>query len=58
MFADDNFRADFLNRLGRTSQIQQPVLQFEQQIEETLDRLAAHLEQHLDIDALLNHAGT
>lgn len=57
MFADDDFRTDFLNRLGRTSQSQQPVLQFEQQIEETLDRLAAHLEQHLDMDALLNHAG-
>ncbi|SDN44738.1 adenosylcobyric acid synthase (glutamine-hydrolysing) [Lutimaribacter pacificus] len=48
LFSDDGFRAAYLARLGAVSG-----LAYEDGVEETLDALAAHLETHLDIDALL-----
>jgi adenosylcobyric acid synthase len=53
IFASDEFRRAFLAELGagRSS------LRYEARVEETLDRLAAHLERHLNIDALLEIAG-
>ena len=48
MFAGDAFRAAFLKELGATSQ--GPA--YGQVVEETLDALAAHMETHLDLDAL------
>jgi adenosylcobyric acid synthase len=53
LFAADRFRAAFLATLGaaRTGEIA-----YEHGIEATLDALAAHLEAHLDLGALLNLA--
>lgn len=49
LFAGDSFRARFLERLGaQASGLDHGAL-----VEDTLDALAAHLERHLDIDALL-----
>jgi adenosylcobyric acid synthase len=49
LFAADGFRRHFLRRFkdGLTSR-----LAYEQQVETILDRLAAHLETHLDLDRL------
>lgn len=49
LFASDGFRAAVLDRLGA------PVTtrSFETEIEDTLDQLAAHLETHMDLEALL-----
>jgi len=47
LFAADPFRRAFLGNLAS------PDLAYEASIEQTLDDLAAHLEAHLDIDALL-----
>jgi len=52
LFADDEQRAHFLKRLGAEASS----LRYEDRIEETLDRLAAHLAQHIDVDALLEIA--
>jgi adenosylcobyric acid synthase len=52
-FANDNFRTHYLNALGAESSR----LAFETLIEKTLDELAAHLEQHLNLDQLLRLAG-
>ncbi|MAF96322.1 MAG: cobyric acid synthase CobQ [Rhodospirillaceae bacterium] len=54
IFAADGFRHAFLGRIG-----QGPFegIAYEAMIEETLDALAAHLEEHLDLDALLAAAG-
>ena len=53
LFAADGFRAAFLKSLGvsRTGETA-----YEAGVEETLDALAAHLEAHLDLDALLSLA--
>ena len=52
-FSSDAFRRSFLKSLGaKTSN-----LIFEQRVEITLDELAAHLEQHIDLDRLLSLAG-
>ncbi|MBT6407664.1 MAG: cobyric acid synthase, partial [Rhodospirillaceae bacterium] len=53
IFAADGFRRAFLDaiRSGRHHG-----LAYEARVEETLDALAAHLEQHLDLDALLDVA--
>ena len=48
-FASDGFRAAFLQSLGAAAS----ALRFEDQVERTLDALAAHLEAHLDLDRLL-----
>ncbi len=51
LFADDRFRAGFLARLGAASQPG-----YEAGVEETLDALAAHMERHLDVGAILGLA--
>ena len=52
-FGSDAFRAAFLQGLGATAS----ALRFDDLVETTLDALAAHLETHLDLDALLALAG-
>ena len=52
-FASDGFRSAYLKTLGADSSD----LAFESLIEKTLDELAAHLEQHLDLDQMLELAG-
>ncbi len=52
LFAHDGFRAAFLKDLGGASG-----LAYEAEVDATLDRLAAHLEASLDIDAILAVAG-
>ncbi len=52
-FAGDSFRRAFLKSLG----VEASSLAFNSLIEKTLDDLAAHLEQHLDLDQLLDLAG-
>ena len=49
LFASDPFRRVFLARLG----VAAGDIAYEQRIETTLDRLADHLERHLDLAALL-----
>ena len=49
LFADDRQRASWLERLNA----EPSGLDYEAAVEETLDRLAAHLERHIDCDALL-----
>lgn len=53
MFAEDEFRHAFLSRLraGHHSK-----LAFEDRVEQTLDGLADHLEQHMNLDELLKAA--
>jgi adenosylcobyric acid synthase len=52
-FSTDGFRGAFLKSLGA----QASSLAYEQLVDDTLDQLAAHLEQHVDVDALLRIAG-
>jgi adenosylcobyric acid synthase len=52
LFADDRQRASWLERLDA----EPSGLEYEAAVEETLDRLAAHLERHIDCDALLGLA--
>jgi adenosylcobyric acid synthase len=52
LFAHNGFRAAFLKDLGGASG-----LAYEAEVDATLDRLAAHLEASLDIDAILAVAG-
>ena len=49
LFASDAFRRAFLARLGATAD----TIEYEPRIENVLDRLANHLERHLDVAALL-----
>jgi len=49
LFAGDAFRRAFLARLGATAD----TIEYEPMIENVLDRLADHLERHLDVAALL-----
>jgi adenosylcobyric acid synthase len=51
LFADDRQRAAWLAELGARS-----TLDYDATVERTLDELAAHLETHLDCDAMLNAA--
>ena len=51
LFAADAFRRNFLGSAAATS-----TLAYEAIIDSTLDGLAAHLERHLDLDALLGLA--
>lgn len=51
-FADDARRARWLERLGSVAS----GLDYEAGVEDALDALAAHLETHLNIDALISHA--
>ena len=52
LFADDRQRAAWLSRLGATP----AEFSYEGLVEETLDALAAHLERHVDVEALLTIA--
>jgi len=52
LFAEEAPRAALLGRLG----VAPSALRYEAAIEATLDALAAHLERHLDVDALLEIA--
>ena len=52
LFASDGFRAAWLDGFG-----QQSALDYGAGVEEVLDRLAAHLETHLDLDRLFALAG-
>jgi len=52
LFAADGFRAAWLREAGTESS-----LAYDAGVEETLDRLAAHLAAHLDLDMLLSLAG-
>ena len=54
IFASDDFRQDFLNRIR---QRERSGLDYERQVDTTLDHLATHLEAHLEIDRILNVAG-
>jgi adenosylcobyric acid synthase len=51
VFADDRLRAAFLASLGASASAS-----YESSIEQALDGLAAHLERHVDIDALAEMA--
>ncbi|MDD2706024.1 MAG: cobyric acid synthase CobQ, partial [Acidocella sp.] len=53
LFAADGFRAAFLRGLGG----QAGGLNYAAGVEDTLDELAAHMEAHLDVSALLGVAG-
>ena len=50
LFAADDFRRGFLKELGANSA---GTLNYEAQIEQVLDQLGEHLEQYLNLDALL-----
>ena len=52
IFSADEFRRDFLTRLGNVSH----TISYEASIDQTLDKLATHLERHIDVDALLASA--
>ena len=54
LFADDRQRSAWLARLGAG----QSAVRYEEVVDATLDALAAHLERHLDCDALLATART
>ena len=49
LFVDDSQRAAWLKRFGAGK----PDIAYDGKVEETLDRLAAHLEAHIDVDRLL-----
>ncbi|WP_299076432.1 cobyric acid synthase [uncultured Ruegeria sp.] len=51
IFSSDAFRASFLSRFGVDSETA-----YEDGVEQTLDALADHLEQHMDLDLLLDLA--
>jgi adenosylcobyric acid synthase len=53
LFAGDGFRRAFIAGLGGVGDDD---LAYETRVETTLDALAAHLDRHLDIDALLEIA--
>ncbi len=53
LFTNDQFRQQFLEKLKPQNRA---LRQFESDIEQTLDRLADHLEQHLAMDRLLEIA--
>ena len=53
LFTADAFRAAFLAQLGAPV----PVTDYAQGVQDTLDKLADHLETHLDIDAILDLSG-
>ncbi|HEX2147541.1 MAG TPA: cobyric acid synthase, partial [Pseudorhizobium sp.] len=52
LFADNRQRSAWLRRIGGTASN----LDYDADVDAVLDRLAAHVEQHLDLDALLRLA--
>lgn len=52
LFNSDEYRKEFLQNLG----VQTSGMRFDAQIDVVLDDLAQHLEQHLDLDAILKIA--
>ena len=52
LFADDRQRQAWLTRLGGSAS----GLNYEAGVDQVLDRLAAHMEEHLDLDGLLSLA--
>jgi adenosylcobyric acid synthase len=54
LFADDRQRAAWLKRLGAG----ETMISYDAKIEETLDRLAAHIAAHVDLDQLLGLASS
>ncbi len=52
LFADDRQRSDWMQRIGAGS----ASVHYEDEVEATLDALAAHMEAHIDCDALLQIA--
>ena len=52
LFADDGQRSQWLARLGGSAS----TLDYEAGVDDVLDRLAAHMERHLDLDGLLRSA--
>jgi adenosylcobyric acid synthase len=52
LFSHDAQRSAWLTRLGGTAS----ALDYEAGVDEVLDRLAAHMERHLDLDTLLRSA--
>lgn len=52
LFGADAFRQNFFETLGQTVS----AMSFDASVDDTLDKLAAHLEDHLDVDALLELA--
>ncbi|WP_169570206.1 cobyric acid synthase [Sneathiella limimaris] len=54
LFQQDQFRQKFLNQLRPG---QRRLRQFEHEVEESLNGLAAHLKQHLDMNQLMEIAG-
>lgn len=55
LFANDAFRTDFLSRMGARAA---RALSYDDEVERTLDAFAAHLEQHVDCDRILEIAGS
>lgn len=53
LFSDDEFRRSFLAKIGA----QTSDLEYESVVDQTLDRLADHLDEHVDTDAILKYAG-
>ncbi len=52
LFGDDRQRSAWLNRLG----LGPSAIAYEELVETTLDRLAAHIAAHVDLDRLLKLA--
>ncbi|WP_333792827.1 cobyric acid synthase [Hyphomicrobium sp.] len=52
LFANDHFRAQLLEQMGASGS----ALDYEREVDATLDALAAHLEAHIDCDRLLDLA--
>ncbi len=53
IFASDGFRKAFLAHVGNPDRA---TIAYDRMVEDTLDRLADHLEAHVDVDALLKAA--
>ena len=53
IFASDGFRAAFLRHIGNADRVS---IAYDQMVEDTLDKLADHMEANVDIDALLKSA--
>ena len=51
VFAQDAYRKRFLERLGGSG-----TARYSEEVDQTLDALAAHIEQHMDVDGLLEVA--